>query len=555
MLRRLAVLVLATVPVIAFAQPAPPPKLLVVISVDQFSADLFAEYRAHFTGGLKRLSGGVVFPSGYQSHAATETCPGHSTILTGAHPARTGVIANSWIDQNNGRAAPEVYCAEDVTKGKSASSKDYVPSPVHLLVPTLGDRMKAANPASRIVAVAGKDRAAIMMGGHATDAIWFLRPTDYSVFETLSDQKGRPVPAAVTRTNAAIAAQQAKPAKAMPLDAFCTTRARAVAVGATKTIGDGRFTRPALPDKTAQRLWRASPESDAATATLAGDLIDDMKLGRGPATDLVAIGMSATDVVGHTYGTEGSEMCLQLLSLDRQLGTLFARLDKAKVDYAVVLTADHGGHDATERNDENGIPEAARLDPKLSAAEIGATIAKEMGLSRPALVGAEPAGDVWLDASMPADKKPSALARAIALFKASAQVAAAFTAAEIEATPMPRTPPETWTLAERARASYYRGRSGDLIVMLKPRVLPIPAAVAAGSSYVATHGSPWDYDRRVPMLFWRKGMGGFEQPNSVETVDIAPTLAGLIGLAIPNSEIDGRCLDLVAGPGSSCPAN
>jgi predicted AlkP superfamily pyrophosphatase or phosphodiesterase len=91
MIRPLAALALAALPATLLAQPVPPPKLLVVISVDQLSADLFAEYRAHFTGGLKRLSDGVVFPSGYQSHAATETCPGHSTILTGSRPARTGV--------------------------------------------------------------------------------------------------------------------------------------------------------------------------------------------------------------------------------------------------------------------------------------------------------------------------------------------------------------------------------------------------------------------------------------------------------------------------------
>jgi predicted AlkP superfamily pyrophosphatase or phosphodiesterase len=533
------------------AQTQPAPKLIVVIAVDQFSADLFAEYRAHFTGGLKRLSEGVVFPSGYQSHAATETCPGHATILTGVHPARSGVIANSWIDQANGRAAPEVYCAEDVSKGKSARSADYVPSPAHLLVPTLGDRMKAANPASRVVAVAGKDRAAIMMGGHRTDAIWFLRPTDYSVFETLRDHSD-PVPAAVTRANAAIAAQQAKPATPMPLDAFCATRARAVTLASGKTYGDGRFARPALPDKTVARMWRASPQSDAATVTLAADLIDTMKLGRGPAPDLIAIGVSATDVIGHTYGTEGSEMCLQLMALDQMLGGLFARLDTARIDYAVALTADHGGHDGTERNDENAIPDAQRLDPNLSAAAVGAVIAKEMGLTKPALVGAEPSGDVWLDASMPADKKPLALARAVALFRANPQVAAVFTAAEIEATAMPKSPPETWTLIERARASYYKGRSGDMIVMLKPRIMPITAKQAE-LGYIATHGSPWDYDRRVPILFWRKGLAGFEQPNSVDTVDIAPTLAALTGLSIPKGDIDGRCLDLVAGPASSCP--
>src|SRR3954453_10009647 len=86
------------------AQTPAPPKLLVVISVDQFSADLFDEYRPQFTSGLARLATGTVFRNGYQSHAATETCPGHSTILTGDHPSRTGIIANSWVDQSVQRA-------------------------------------------------------------------------------------------------------------------------------------------------------------------------------------------------------------------------------------------------------------------------------------------------------------------------------------------------------------------------------------------------------------------------------------------------------------------
>ncbi|MEO7383976.1 MAG: alkaline phosphatase family protein, partial [Novosphingobium sp.] len=78
--------------------PAPPPRLIVALSIDQFSADLFAQYRAHYTGGLARLQQGAVFPSAFQSHAATETCPGHSTLLTGVHPARSGIISNNWFD-------------------------------------------------------------------------------------------------------------------------------------------------------------------------------------------------------------------------------------------------------------------------------------------------------------------------------------------------------------------------------------------------------------------------------------------------------------------------
>ena len=104
------------------------------------------------------------------------------------------------------------------------------------------------------------------------------------------------------------------------------------------------------------------------------------------------------------------------------------------------------------------------------------------------------------------------------------------------------------SLAERARASYFPGRSGDLIVALKPRVTPIPDPT---KGYVATHGSFWDYDRRVPILFWWKSAQQFEQPLGVETVDIMPTLASFVGLTIPPGEVDGRCLDLDPGTGSA----
>ena len=107
-----------------FAAPAlaAPPRLVIAISVDQFSADLFDEYRSSFTSGLARLASGAVFRNGYQGHAATETCPGHSTILTGDRPARTGIIANTWFDFTQTRSDKAVYCAEDERVGGSSSS-------------------------------------------------------------------------------------------------------------------------------------------------------------------------------------------------------------------------------------------------------------------------------------------------------------------------------------------------------------------------------------------------------------------------------------------------
>jgi predicted AlkP superfamily pyrophosphatase or phosphodiesterase len=539
----ISVLVLALAACAAPAQTTAKPKLLVVISVDQFSADLFAEYRAHFTGGLKRLTQGVVFPSGYQSHAATETCPGHATILTGVHPGRAGIIANNWADQKIARTDKNVYCAEDETLGKSSRAADYVPSTVHLNVPTLGDRMKDADPRSRVVAVAGKDRAAIMMGGHKTDAIWFLNARDYSSFETLA---GRPASVPVVRMNASIAAALGKAMPPMKLSPLCATRSRAVVISSTKSVGDGRFARKAGE----KAMFRASPEPDAAVIDLASDLITDMKLGKGPATDLIAIGASATDFIGHAYGTEGSEMCLQLGALDAALGKLFAKLDATGIDFAVALTADHGGHDTPERNDENAAPDAMRVS--FDPGKIGTDVARSLNLPGSVLAAADPFGDLWISASVPAMQRSEAIARVKKAYSDQPQVAAVFTADELKATPLATTPPDIWTLAERARASFDPDRSGDLIVLLKPRVTPIPATVAAGS-YIATHGSPWDYDRRVPILFWRKGMAGFEQPNSIDTTDIAPTLAAMIGLKVAAGEMDGRCRDLVAGAGSSCP--
>jgi len=532
----------AAAPVSAPAAPTAPwtsaPKLIVAISVDQFSADLFAEYRNHFTGGFKRLLDGAVFPSGYQSHAATETCPGHSTILTGMHPARTGIIANNWTDLGTARPDKVVYCAEDESVPGS-NSLAYTVSDKHLLVPTLGERMKAANPASRVVSVAGKDRAAVMMGGHKVDQLWWW---DGKKFVSYAD---RPVPEAIARTNAAIGAQIAAAQAPLDLPDYCKSHDRAIDIGGGKTVGTGRFARAAGDT----RAFRASPEADGAVFALAAVLIQGMKLGQGSAPDLIAIGASATDYVGHTYGTEGSEMCLQLTELDRSMGDFFAALDRMGIDYEVVLTADHGGHDLPERHREHGVTDAQRIDPAFTTKAVSATVAAKLGLSGQVLFGDSGSGDVWIDPKLPAKTRDAVLKEALAQHRANRQVAFAFSRAEIEAAPAPTLPPPAWTPVQRAKASYYAPRSGDIVVGLKPDVTPIPDPT---KGYVATHGSFWDYDRRVPILFWRKGMTGFEQPLPIETVDIMPTLAATIGLPMVAPAPDGRCLDLDSGVGSTC---
>jgi arylsulfatase A-like enzyme len=518
-----------------------PPRLIVAISVDQFSGDLFAEYRQHFTGGLRRLSEGAVFPAGYQSHGATETCPGHSTILTGARPARTGVIANHWFDLGAAREDKLIYCAEDERVPES-DSEHYTPSSVHLRVPTLGDLLRARDPRSRVVAVSGKDRSALMMGGHNPTQRWFVRGTSF-----YSDRNATP-PAAVAVADADIRRRLASGAPPRPLPALCAPRSRAVPVGPPgRTVGAGRFGHAANDDA----AMFNSPAFDEIVLGLAEGLQRDMRLGRGDGTDLLILGLSGTDYIGHRFGTQGSEMCIQLVTLDRLLGAFFARLDAQRIDYVVVLTADHGGQDLAERAREEAGGDAQRVSADLRARTMGPVIGQRLGLPGQLIYGDGTFGDFYVDRTLSEADRRRVRDEAVRAYRAHPQVAAVYVREEVGAVPMPSGPPDIWDVPQRLRASFDPERSGDFYVVLKPRVTPVATVTATGS--VAGHGSVWDYDRRVPILFWRRNMVPFEQPLSVETVDIMPTLAALIGLPVAPGSIDGRCLDLDAGPGTSCP--
>lgn len=525
---------------VADAASAPgAPKLIVALSIDQLSADLYDEYRPLLQAGIGRLGQGTVFRNGYQSHNATETCPGHSTIMTGSRPSRTGIIANYWFDLRQARSDKAVYCSED-ERVSGSSSTAYTVSPYHLRVPTLGDLLKKAQPGSRNVAIAGKDRSAIMMGGRAVDQRWYW---DGKTFVT--DLKGVAMPTAVAAGRAAVANAVAQDRPGLELPVPCQPKSKVIPLeGGGAPVGANRFARKAGD----LRNFRASPEFDGATLAIAAALIEEMQLGRAKATDIISIGLAGTDIIGHSYGTDGAEMCLQLYSLDRDLGDFFRLLDSKGIDYEVVLTADHGGQDIPERKREQGVPGAARVDAKLTAKDVGAEIGRRLKLAGPVLYGEGSFGDMYVDRALSPSDRGRARAAAVAAFKAHPQVEAVFTKEQIAATPSPRSAPDQWSLIERVRASFDPERSGDFVVLLKRDVTPI----ADTRSYAATHGSPWDYDRRVPILFWRKGMPASNRSEAIETVDIMPTLAASIGLAIDANSIDGECLGGVSG--INCPS-
>lgn len=534
---------LAALSVQGLAKPAPapkgPPKLIVAISVDQFSADLYAEYRPHYRQGLDRLSQGVTFPSGFQSHAATETCPGHSTLLTGTHPARNGIIANTWYEPDSPRGSKPIYCAED-ERDPESSARNPVVSAWHLKVPTLGEYMKAANPQSRNVAVSAKDRSVMMMGGKTVDAAYWWKG---SGFVTL---KGRELSPAVIKRNAAITKVLAKGAKPLTAPAWCKPTAHEVNLGKAN-VGTGAFAlAKGKPDQ-----FRISPRMDLATVDLATALVDEMTLGKGPAPDILSVSLSATDYIGHATGTAGLEMCIQMSVLDTAIGQLLSHLDKRKIDYMVVLTSDHGGLDTPERSREQALPAAIRVDNALTPKELSKTISAKTGIvlaDAPLIFGE--GGDLYVNRQLKPADRARVTEALVQLLKAHPQVAAVYTSVEMAQVPMPTGNPQDWTIKERTRVSYDPVRSGDVIVLLARGVTPIPEPMPG--AYIATHGSVWDYDRRVPMIFWRPGIMRFEQAMPVDTVDIAPTLAAVLGLNIPDGSFDGRCLDLDGGTGNTC---
>ena len=526
----------ATPPLMGPPPPAPPPRLLIVIGIDHLGADLFDEYRPHFTGGLARLARGTMFRNGYQSHATTETCPGYATMLTGAHPTRTGIVSNRWFDFSAARADKAIYCLED-ERVAGSSYRNYTLSPVHLRVPTLGELLKARSPQSLSVSVAGKDRAAIALGGRADNQRWFWKGRQFA-----SDLSGAPVPAAVIGTNSVVATQIASPQPPLDPPAHCAAKSRVFQVPGGRSVGNGRFAR-AAGDASA---FRASPAFDGATLALAAALIGEMKLGSDTSPDILSIGLSALDDTGHGFGPGGQEMCLHLMSLDRDLGDFFRFLDRQGIDYAVALTGDHGGLDIPERLRANGVTQAAWVDPSLGTEAVGKALAAKLKLEGRLLSG-DPMGDVYVDRALKPAVRQRVIAEALAIYRAHPQVEAAFSAGDLGRVAVPTTAADRWTLAERARASFDPARSGDIYVVLRQYVQPI----AKPSATVSTHGSAWDYDRRVAILFWRPAMPASQRSEPVKTVDIMPTLAAMLGLPIDATAIDGKCLSGIQG--IACP--
>lgn len=426
---RTALVALALLPILVAAPPAKKrPKLVVVISVDQLSAELMQTFGPELRGGLARLRReGVFFTEAYHDHGFTETGPGHSVLLSGRFPAHTGIIENRWLDRATGKLA---YCVDDPAAKALHAPNQPSSSNARFLGDALGDWLQAQVPGSRVFAVSGKDRAAILMAGRRPTAVyWFTGAAGF----TSSTAYGERLPDWLLRYDRDLAERLAT-------DSWLWTKDPGTPEGrvGSWTFGTQILRNGALPrliqgagmplDKGFEGRFRRSPFLDAVTLEAAEALLDSERVGRGPATDLLALSFSATDYIGHSYGLLGTEMRDQIHRLDRVLGRLLDRLQRRHPGAWVVLSSDHGGLDLPEVLGEQGFP-FRRILPEPFMAALQAELRAAFKVERDLLTPAPEPNTIYLnDATIKAlglDRR-EVLKRAQAWLKARPEVADAF---------------------------------------------------------------------------------------------------------------------------------
>ena len=285
----------------------------------------------------------------------------------------------------------------------------------------------------------------------------------------------------------------------------------------------------------------------------AENILEELKRGPLGLTDVLVVSLSGTDRIGHGYGTQGPEMCEQILRLDAALGAFLDRLDDIPGGVALVLTSDHGGSDMVERMTAHGNPDARRGDDGLSV-RINAALREQFDLDFDPLRSSA-GGIIVADGEGVGLAEPmrgQIVEAAVEMLNADPLVALAVARDELLADPIPAEPnPELLTLREKLRLSTVEGRSPDILRAYRPF---LNGGGRVGGT-VSSHGSPWDYDRRVPIIFWRAGGEGRGQERfwPIRTVDIAPTLAAVLGIE-PQGEVDGRCVELGWSETPACPS-
>ncbi len=518
-----------------FAQPAQPPagsppKLIVLLVVDQMRSDYVTRFQNDWTGGLKRLvTEGASYSNAAFPYLATFTCAGHATIGTGAFPRSHGVFQNSWFNRETGRT---VTCTDDRTQKNigyfsGATGGD---SAVNLRLPTLADRLREDH-GGRVVSMALKARSAIMMAGHGGQAVTWLSAVAGG-FETSSAFSDGPVPSVKAFIDAnPVEADFGKVwDRLLPLERYPTADAgegEAPPRGWSSTFPHTlRRDDPAVQDQ-----WEMSPYADMYLARMAAALVESEGLGQRDAIDMLAVSFSSPDLLGHAFGPHSQEIQDMYLRLDQTIGTLFDALD-AKVGrgrYVVGLGSDHGVSDMPEQIRSLG-QDAGRISSGRLTSIVDAAMQSAFGPGN--YVARLASNDLYFEPKVydRLQRDSGVMEQVIKTLLAQPGIAAVFRSEEL------RDPASLKDQRRRPAAlSYVDGVSGDLRLALKPGWM----FATTGT----THGSPNTLDQVVPVIVMGPGVTPGVYTDAATPADLAPTLAALAGIQLPTAE--GQVLSAV----------
>jgi hypothetical protein len=514
----------------AAAAQAARPRLVVVLVADQFRADYIDLYAHRWRGGFRTLlDEGARFTAAEYQYLNTATCVGHVTIATGALPRTHGIVLNRWWHRDEQRlvnctddpASPDVSYGGPVRFGNSAQ---------RILVPTIADRLRAAQPGARVVSLALKARAAVALAGRGGDAVtWF-------------DEGGR----------AFVTSRSFSPTPVESVRAFIARDAPEADLGKTWTlqqpersylspdIGAGErpkagwtalFPHPLIgldgPDAQFFDRWQKSPFSDAFLGRMAAALVGDLRLGQRQQTDYLAVSFSALDLMGHDFGISSREVEDMLIHLDATIGRLLQELDArvGRDQYVVALSADHGAAPTPEQNG------GGRIASEDIQAVVEQFLVARWGAPASPYVAYVSSGSIYFARGVYERLRQDrgaldALTRSLTAIPGLMRV--------LRSDDIPATSQDP--LIRAAAAGNVPGRTADLLLVPERHwVIELRAENEA-----TNHGTFHDYDRKVPILLRGHRIKPGRYGERVSPADIAPTLAYLSGVSLPDA--DGRVL-------------
>lgn len=525
-----------------------PPRLLVGIVVDQMRADYIYRYWDNFgEGGFKRLlREGSFQRDAHYNYALTHTGPGHASIYTGTTPRDHGIMMNDMFIRSTGKMMNCVQ--DDNVRGVEVDGPRSQRSPLNLLSSTIADELERRTDGRSItVGVAFKDRGAILPMGRTGDAAYWFFDDEAGSFATSTWYRSE-LPGWLRAFNArGLVAEQLSTTwdLLLPRERYHQVLPddnpyESPLPGATRATLPLDIAAAYAASNKSPWLIRGVPGALRITTELALAALEGEGMGQDDITDLLAISYGATDELGHEMGPRSLEVEDMYLRLDRELERLLKELDRrvGRDRYTLFLTADHAAVDVPEylkdRKASAGYVEMADL-----VATVEAALTARFGPGK--WVRKRVKEYLYLNDSLIVARQLDRAEVQRVAAEAGRDfpgVADAFTATDLmrDAQPSER--------AAMLQRGFMPARGGDVCFMLRPGHLPAwPGMVRQGTD----HGSVWNYDTHVPVIFIGRGVRQGEVLRRTHITDVAATVSAIVGMTMPDACI-GQVVPEVIAP-------